>query len=45
MAVIFQAAEIKFKCYLLNDSEHLYKKRKWILLLNVLSYYATLKSI
>ena len=33
MAVIFQAAEIKFKCYLLNDSEHLYKKRKQILFL------------
>lgn len=28
MAVIFQAAEIKFKCYLLNASEHLYKKKK-----------------
>lgn len=25
-AVIFQAAEIKFKCYLLNASEHYTKK-------------------
>lgn len=45
IAVIFQAAEIKFKCYLLNAGEHLYKKRKWThFLKGEVSYYVTLKS-
>lgn len=30
---IFQAAEIKFKCYLLNAGEHLYPKKEFFFLI------------